>query len=93
MTARLNTSLVDAVTVLTRGAGQNVFRAGNDTTRDSVFQVQVAPDRMWVKNLTIETNIIAPQLTTLQTGLTNVVNQANDLQVAVNDVETHVSTL
>jgi hypothetical protein len=48
---------------------------------------------MWVKNLTIESTITSQQLNTLNTGLTNVVNHANDLQVAVNDVETLTATL
>jgi phage shock protein A len=93
MTARLNTSLVDAVTLLTRGAGQNVFRAGSDTVRDSAFQAQVGPDRMWVKNLTVETTITSQQLNLLNTNLTTVTNQANGLQVAVDDVESDVAAL
>ena len=93
MSARVNAGLVDTGIVLVRGSGTNTFRAESETIRDTAFQAQVAPDRVWVKTLAVETSLDAPQITTLQAGLSNVVSHANSMQDGLNDVETHVSTL
>ena len=55
--------------------------------------MHVAPTRVWAKNLTVETSLTAPELTTVQMGLGNLVNHANNLQVGLNDVETLTATL
>ena len=34
------------------------------------YQCQVSPERMWIKNIIVETSLIAPQLTTITTNAT-----------------------
>ena len=93
MAARVNTSFVDAGLARVRGSGTNVFRAGGETTRDGAFQAQVAPERAWVKTLTVETSLAAPQITTLQTELDAAEASISTLQTAASGLNARVFTL
>jgi hypothetical protein len=94
MTSWIDAAVVAAESLLVPGV-DNVrpLKVNSVNTRDASYQMHIAPTRVWAKNLTVETSLAAPELTTVQSGLAGVVNHANNLQVAVNDVETHVATL
>jgi hypothetical protein len=94
MTAWLDANTVVAESLLVPGA-DNVrpLKVNSSTTRDSSYQMHVGPSHVWAKNMTVETSLTAPELTTVQTGLASLTTDFTTARTLLYDVETLTMTM
>ena len=88
-----HTMVVENLAVRSIGGTNTTFSATPSNTRLSQYQMQVSNENSWVKTLTVETSITAPQITALQTGLTAATGNYNSLLTTTTALGTRVGTL